>query len=111
MKKQFEEFNDGIVDVYSVNENNQLAEKIMNTRFGSENVGISRYYSAMAAGQKVDKTIHIPLQESISTHDIAVIRTEQYNVEKADHFKDTKPPITRLSLTALEMHRKKEFAK
>lgn len=111
MKQQFETFNDGVISVYSLNDDNKLAIILENIRFGEENVGISRHYAALAAGQLVDKTIHVPMQRTINAHSIVVINNdEQYSIEKADHLKDTMPPITKLSLKLLDMHRKKEFA-
>lgn len=111
MKQQFETFNDGVISVYSLNDDNKLAIILENIRFGEENVGISRHYAALAAGQQVDKTIHIPMQRTFSVHNIVVINNdEQFDIEKIDHLKDNKPPITKLSLKLLEMHRKKELA-
>ena len=40
----------------------------------------------------------------------AVIDTDQYNIEKVEDEKEAFPPITRLTLTLIDMHRKKEFA-
>jgi len=111
MKSQFETFNDGILGVYSKNDEDKLVKILENIRFGEENVGISRHFAALAAGQQVDKTIHVPMQKTFTVHNIVVINNdEQYDIEKIDHLQDTKPPITKLSLKLLEMHRKKEFA-
>ena len=111
MKKKFEEFNDGIVNVYSVNESDQLVLiQPEATRFGEEKVGVTRHYSAMAAGQRVDKTIHIQLTKAYKPNMTAVIDTDQYNIEKVEDEKEAFPPITRMTLTLIDMHRKKEFA-
>lgn len=73
MKSKFEEFNDGIMNLYSENENGKLVRKFEdNLRFGEENVSIQRHYAAQAADQQVDKVIHVPLLEIFEAHDVAV---------------------------------------
>ena len=111
MKSKFEEFNDGIVAVYSENDDGKLVRKMQeDLRFGEENVSIQRHYSASAADQRVDKVIHVPFMKIFAAHDIVVIEDEQFDVEKIDNFPKSQPPITKLSLTLLAKHRKKEFA-
>lgn len=109
MKTTFEEFNDGIVDIYEVNDDDKLEKVEGGLRFGQENVGIARHYASQAADRRVDSVIHILQRKNIVPHYVAVINGEQYDVEKVDHIKDTQPPITKLSLMAFEKHRKKEF--
>lgn len=111
MKKQFEEFNDGIVEIYTANDEDRLERKLENgLRFGEESVSVTRHYAAIAADTRADRVIHILRQQDIKPHDIAVIDKEQYDIDKVDHIKETLPPITRLTLIEYEKHRKKEFA-
>lgn len=110
MKAKFETFNDGVVDIYKVNENEELQRKLEHgARFGEENTSIERHYGAKSVGTNIDKMIHIQLQRDITTHDVAVISGKQYDIEKVDHFKENTPPITKLSLTLLETAREREF--
>ncbi len=53
MKAKFEEFNDGIADVYCVNGEDRLEKIKKGLRFGNENVGITRHYAAQAADTRV----------------------------------------------------------
>ena len=111
MKSKFEEFNDGIMELYSENDEGKLVRKFEDDlRFGEENVSIQRHYAARAADQKVDKMIHVPLLDVFEAHDIAVIGEEQFDIDKVDNLKDNRPPITKLTLIRLKKHRKKEFA-
>ena len=110
MKKRFEEFNDGIVDVYHVNDEDQLEKMVSGLRFGNENVGIARHYAARAADTRVDRIIHILKNQNIKPHQVAVIEDEQFDIDKVEHYKDTQPSITKLSLIKFEKHRKMEFA-
>lgn len=75
-----------------------------------ENVGITRHYAAQAADTRVDRVIHILRQQDIEPHQVVVIEGKQYDIDKADHLKDTLPPITKLTLVKFEKHREREFA-
>lgn len=110
MKAKFEEFNDGIVDVYDVDDDDKLEKAKEGLRYGRENVGIARHYAARAADTRVDCVIHILCQQDIKPHQVAVIEGEQYDIEKTDHLKDTLPQITKLSLIKLEKHKERDFA-
>ncbi len=109
MKAKFEEFNDGIVDVYDVNREDKLEKAKSGLRFGNENVGITRHYAAQAADTRVDRVIHILRQQDIKPHQVVVIEGEQYDIDKTDDIKDTLPPITKLSLIKFEKHRERDF--
>ena len=66
MKAKFEEFNDGIADVYHVNDEDRLEMIKKGLRFGNENVGITRHYAAQAADTRVDRVIHILRRQAIA---------------------------------------------
>ncbi len=110
MKEKFEEFNDGIADVYDVNGEDKLEKVKYGLRFGNENVGITRHYAAQAADTRVDRVIHILRQQDIKPHQVVVIEGEQYDVDKTDDIKDALPPITKLTLIKFEKHRERDFA-
>lgn len=110
MKAKFEEFNDGNVEVYDVNNEDKLEKAKEGLRFGNENVGITRHYAARAADTRVDRVIHILRQQDIKPHQVVVIEGEQYDIDKVDNIGDTLPPITKLTLIKFEKHREKDFA-
>lgn len=110
MKAKFEEFNDGIADVCSVNGEDRLEKVKEGLRFGNENVGITRHYAARAADTRADRVIHILRQQDIEPHQVVVIEGKQYDIGKVDHIKDALPLITKLTLVKFEKHREKEFA-
>lgn len=109
MKAKFEEFNDGIADVYDVNDEDKLEKANEGLRFGNENVGITRHYAARAADSRVDRMIHVLYKRDIKPHQVVVIEGEQYDIDKVDYIKDTLPPITKLSLIKFEKHKEREF--
>ena len=110
MKAKFEEFNDGIANIYDVNKEDKLKKSKSGLRFGNENVGITRHYAARAADTRVDRVIHILPQQGIKPHQVVVIENEQFDIDKIDYIKDTLPPITKLSLIKYEKHRERDFA-
>lgn len=113
MKSKFEQFNDGVIGVYSINNDGKLESKLKEgetIRFGEENVSINRHFAAEMSDKRIDKVIHVPMRDIFDAHDVIVIVGEQYDVEKADQYKENSPPITKLSLTKYEKHREKEFA-
>ena len=110
MKAKFEEFNDGIADVYNVNDEDRLEKVKKGLRFGNENIGITRHYAARAADTRVDRVIHILQWRDVKPHQVVVIENEQYDIDKADQLKDTLPPITKLSLIKFEKHKERDFA-
>lgn len=110
MKAKFEAFNDGIADIYNENAEGRLEKAITGLRYGEENVSIKRHYMARAAETRVDYVIHVLWQQGIKPHQVAVIKDNQYDIDKVEHYKNALPPITKLSLIELEAHRKKEFA-
>lgn len=110
MKAKFEEFNDGIADVYGVNGEDRLEKAKSGLRFGNENIGVTRHYAARAADTRVDRVIHVLRQQDIKPHQVAVIDGEQYDIDKVDHIRDALPPITRLTLIKLEKHKERDFA-
>lgn len=109
MKVKFEEFNDGALELYNINNNKLEKAMLGELRFGEENVGITRHYAARAADSQIDRVIHVLQNKGIKPHEVAVINGEQYDIEKVEHIKRTYPPISRLTLILLTKHRKKEF--
>lgn len=107
-KGKFEEFNDGLASVYFVDEEDRLIIKSKNIRYGEEVTGIQRYYGAKAVGEEISKTIHVPLIKGVVTHDVIMIDGMQFMIESIQIDKSTLPPILRIQLQKLEIHRQKE---
>ncbi|MBU9728272.1 phage head closure protein [Diplocloster modestus] len=109
-KGKFEEFNDGVMSVYRVNEEDNIIPKLdYEIRYGEEVVSIKRHYGAKAVGEEIVKSIHVQLMSEIDTHDIVIIDGRQYEIEQIQPDKSTLPPILRISLTKLETHREKKM--
>lgn len=112
MKPKFEEFNDGLVEIYRENEEEELERVFAHDfRFGNENVSAMRHYAARAVDENIDRIIHIPLPcGRVETDCYAVIDGEQFHIEKVDFCKDTMPHILKLTLKRIKKQRKKMAA-
>lgn len=104
--KKFETFGDGIMEICEAEERSLTRTKIDNIRFGNRTVGVSRFWSAKTAGNKVDKLVSIPLSvlnaEPIEVLDIAVIKSGdfpgQYKILQLQSKYDTSPPALYVTL-------------
>lgn len=113
MKKKatFETFNDGIVNIYKLNDVSEPGMKPnlkpdlhKKCHFGYRTIGVKRHYEAAQAQVRLDEMIQIPIDRAISTQDIAVIQEVQYNIKQVQHKMDTMPKTSLLSLTILEAY-------
>lgn len=67
--------------------------------FGNRTVGIKRYFSARQNDIEINKVIHIHKNEKITTANVAIINNTVFDIEQVQHFDDTKPKCTVLSLS------------
>lgn len=70
--------------------------------FQYKTIGVKRNYEAAQAQVKLDELVKVPLDRGISTQCIAEIDGIQYEIKQVQHFLDTLPGTTQLSLTRLE---------
>lgn len=106
---EFQKFNDGIADIYSVenvSEKGDRPKEVLKLkyrlRFSRRTIGVKRYYEAMQAQVRLSNLIRVPVRNDISPQDVAVISGRQYRIEQVQHIGDTLPPTTLLSLSRLE---------
>ena len=63
--KQFENFGDGLLTICEADERSLTRTKLEHIRYGNRTVGVTRYWKARTAGNKVDKLLAIPLAAGI----------------------------------------------
>lgn len=108
--KQFLNFNDGIVEIYRVDNGAKNGDRNVDVlkfrdriRFKSHTVGIKRFYEAMQFEINITKAIIIPEPvKKISTQDIAMIDGKRYKIEQIQERRETFPPSLLLSLSYVE---------
>lgn len=106
--RKFETFGDGLLTICEAEERNLIRTKIEHVRFGNRTVGVSRFWQARTAGNKVDKLLSIPLDLGINTvdvNDIVILESEsgsgQYGILQIQQKFDAEPPVLYLSLEKL----------
>ena len=97
---EFQTFNDGVMYLYETDDNDRIIENSKKAfRFGNRTIGVKRYYSARQNDIELKKVIHIHRNLDIVTDMAAVIDNTRYKIEQVQHYADTNPPVTVLSLS------------
>lgn len=123
--KHFENFGDGLLTICEADERSLTRTKLEHIRFGNRTVGVTRYWQAQTAGNRVDKLLAIPLEvldaEQIEVNDVIILENEtdwlwdnmtfdesemkdragHYQIKQVQPKYDTKPPALYLSLEKL----------
>lgn len=111
MQKKVQTFNDGIVNIYSVENiaepGNMLKEgltlKVGPLRYKERTVGMSRYWAAMQTQARIDTVLRIQRVRSVSVQDIAVPNDgEQYKIKQIQYPEDVVPAVIDLSLERID---------
>lgn len=99
-----ETFSDGIINVLEARDG--IITKTLHTgiRFGNRTIGVSRFFNAEVAGNKIEKLISVPLNDLIKRNDL--IELKDFRNGKINIFKivfmqakfDTAPPCIYLTL-------------
>jgi SPP1 family predicted phage head-tail adaptor len=105
-KPDFLEFNDGRLDLYETDENDELiVDSLRAYRFGNRTVGVKRYYAARTNDIELDMLIHIHFNADVTADMAAVIDGTRYKIVQVQHLKNTKPRCTVLSLAQRGLYR------
>ena len=93
-------FGAGVMYLYETDDNDKIIENSKKAfRFGNRTIGVKRYYSARQNDIELKKVIHIHRNLDIVTDMAAVIDNTRYKIEQVQHYADTNPPVTVLSLS------------
>ncbi len=105
------QMNDGLVTIYGVQNAaspgkmpKKELERKGQLRFQRRTVGISRHYTALQAGARVDLLLRVPYIGAVSAQDVAVptIDGKQYRIELIQVPEGEQPPVMDLTLRRLE---------
>ncbi|EOS40925.1 hypothetical protein C808_00088 [Lachnospiraceae bacterium M18-1] len=111
--KKFETFGDGLLTICEAEDRKLIQNKIEHVRYGNRTIGVSRFWQAKTAGNKVDKLLSIPLDllnlSQVNVHDIIILENEekgkggsgQYEIIQIQQKFDAEPPTLYLSLEKL----------
>lgn len=97
--KRFETFNDGILDICETKERSIVKTRLANVRFGNRTVGVTRFYQAKVADEKIDRMVVVPWIPEFSAEDMIIINGTQYVIKQIQEKFDASPPCRYLTLT------------
>lgn len=106
-----QQFNDGVVNIYTVKNiggignkpKQELSIKAKGLRFEERIVGMSRYWTAKQEQAQISQLIRVQRINSVTTHDVAVINGQQYDIVQVQYIQDVEPSCMDLSLVRLEV--------
>ena len=99
-KIEFLKFNSGTADIYDTDDDGEIIRNSGKRVFyGNKTIGVNRYFSARQNDIELKKVIHIHKDEKITTENVAVIDKTAYNIEQVQHYDDTMPKSTVISLS------------
>lgn len=89
-------FDDGLIRIYDVknlSEPGEISRKGLvyfeSFSFGEETLGITRFYEAMRADQKIERVVRIYRDDRINTNQVAVMEDDtQYQIQMVQSAKD-----------------------
>ena len=94
---EFVNFRDGVCKIYAL-DGTRLCDLLMERHFEDRTVGMKRYYAAKGAGLTINKLVYIRKTDLSPEYHAVVIGNTQYRIEQVQHFRDTNPPVTALTL-------------
>lgn len=96
---EFVGFNDGICNIFTLNENGvRMTNKFSNLGFSKRVLGFKRYFDAAARQIEINRVIRIPQLEGINNYDFVEIDNIKYGVKMVQEIYDTNPPSIDLTL-------------
>ena len=106
MLKKCQNFNDGVVRIYSVDNTAEPGEMPVDglvlacsLRYEERTVGIIRYNAAQQSNIRVDRLLRCPLKSDVTTEYVAIPNDgKQYDIKLIQYPKDVEPPAMDLSL-------------
>jgi len=96
---EFVSFNDGICDIYTVDDEGKRSNKYSGLNFSKKVLGYKRYWAAAASQMQINRVIKIPLVNGIDTFDTVEIEGEgKYDIKLMQEIYDSNPPCIILTL-------------
>lgn len=111
LKTLTQQFNDGVINIYSVQNEaaagnkpkNKLTIKVKGLRFEERIVGMNRYWTAKQDQAQIEQLIRTQRINSVTVHDVAILNGQQYDIVQVQYPQEQEPPCMDLSLERLEV--------
>ena len=102
MQRKIQTFNDGILSLYTINDDDSLSPVQSGIRFEYRTVGSKRFFEAYEFQRRADKVVRIPPTAEPLSNDIVIIEDKQFNILQVQKIKDTMPECWQLTLEAIK---------
>lgn len=100
---EFIAFEDGICDIYILDDDNINPNyKYKKLGFSKKVLSYNRYFASNSVNSKISKVISVPLVSGIDAHDTVKIDNVEYNLILAQEIYTSNPPSITLSLEKKE---------
>lgn len=101
---EFISFNDGICDIYTLDDDGNKTNKYTRLGFSNRVLGFGRHYAAAAVQVQTNAVIRIPQVSGVDSHDTLEIKGKgKYDIEMVQSIFETNPSSIDLTLRQLEM--------
>ena len=94
---EMQTFNDGILSVYSYDENEMPVLKMPALRFENRIIGVTRIYAAAQVKEDFTDLVRVPKIAGISNYNFIVINSFEYEIKQIQHISDSNPPCIDLT--------------
>lgn len=101
-QRKTQTFNDGICDLYSINDDDTISLIQGGLRFGDKTVGSQRFFAAKDYQHSADRMIRIPYNFNIPANTVVMIGGVQFNVLQVQAIYDTVPQCRQLTLEGIK---------
>lgn len=98
MQRKIQTFNDGILSLNTIAEDDTISLVQGGIRFDNRTVGSKRFFEAYEFQRRADKVVRVPPIAEPLSNDIVIIEGTQYNILQVQKIKDTMPECWQLTL-------------
>lgn len=97
-QRKIQTFNDGILSLNTIAEDDTISLVQGGIRFDNRTVGAKRFFEAYEFQRRADKVVRVPPTAEPLSNDIVIIEGTQYNILQVQKIKDTMPECWQLTL-------------
>lgn len=101
-RNRVQTFNDGICDVYSINDDDTISLLQAGLRFEDRTVGSTRFFAAKDYQHSADRMIRIPWTRDDLANSVIDLGGRQYAVIQAQKILDTFPRCLQLTIEGIK---------
>ena len=101
-QRKTQTFNDGVCDLYTINDDDSITLIQSGLRFADKTVGSQRFFAAKDYQHSADCMIRIPYNYNIPANTVVIIGDVQFAVLQVQAILDTMPKCRQLTLEGIK---------